>query len=91
VTGGEAERGVLKLLPTVVNTHHRMYRVTCDCGTYLGRTYISHGSPGKDIGTNANKMAKQLHITLTLFRELADCKASRPEYLAARGHIHSSP
>jgi hypothetical protein len=66
-----------------------MYRIVCDCGTYLGRTYLSHGSPGKDIGTNANKMAQQLRIPMALFRELAGCTASRPEYLMARGHNHS--
>ena len=89
MTGGEAERGVLKLLPTVVNTHHRMYRVTCGCGTYLARTFLSHGSSGKDIGTNANKMAHQLRIPMTLFRDLAGCTAGRSEYLLARGHNHS--
>jgi hypothetical protein len=88
VKGGEAERGINKLSPQVVNSGHRIFRITCDCGTLVGRTQLSHGAKGKDIGTLANRMAHQLHIPMGMFSDIVGCSIGRPEYLAARGHAH---
>jgi hypothetical protein len=90
VTGGEAEHGIRKLSPKVVDTDHRMFRVVCDCGVYIGRTHLSHGASGRDLGTLANLMARQLHIPMTTFRDLVGCTIGRAEYLAARGHQHTA-
>jgi hypothetical protein len=88
VTGREAERGLRKLTDQVVDTDHQFFRVLCDCGAYVGRTHLSHGPKGRDIGDLASKMARQLSIPMPLFRDIVTCTAGRAEYLAARGHQH---
>jgi hypothetical protein len=90
VTGADAQRGVRKLDPKEVDTHHRIFRVSCDKGHMIGLTWLSLGSLSDDIGTLANDMARQLHIPIKLFRELVECTAGRSEYLAARDHLHPS-
>jgi hypothetical protein len=89
VNKGEAERGVRKLTDEVVNTGHQVFRVHCDCGAYLGQTHLSHAAKASDIGHLDSEMAKQLHITVALFRDITGCSKKRADYLAARGHQHT--
>lgn len=86
----EAERGVRKLTDDEENRDHQFFYISCpECGETFGRTHLSHGAKGQEIGHRESDMARQLGIPLALFRELADCSKGQPEYLAARGHDHS--
>ena len=85
----EAERGVKKLQPAVIDTSHRMFRITCDiCGQYLARTHLSHQPGGREIGALASSMARQLGISAAIFSEIVDCSKGWADYRAALGHAH---
>lgn len=59
---------------------HITYRVFDDDGTFLGETYISHGET--EIGDPLpGQMARQLGITLKLWKGIIRCPQGRAEYL----------
>jgi hypothetical protein len=88
VTFAEVERAVRKLEPRITETGDRILRVYCPAGHKVGWTKVSRKSgSGKDVGrTIAAAIPNQLGITRLLFREIADCSKSRPEYLVATYH-----
>lgn len=85
----DAERGVRKLTDEEEDRDHQFFFITCECGESLGRTHLSHGPKGRDIGHRESDMARQLGIPLELFRDIAGCSKQRDDYLAARGHDHA--
>ena len=59
---------------------HFTYRVFDDDRTFLGETYISHGET--EIGDPlVGQMARQLNISLPLWRDIIRCPKGRDEYL----------
>ncbi len=59
---------------------HLTYRVFNDDGTFLGETYISHGET--EIGDPLlGQMARELNISLALWRGIIRCPKGRDEYL----------
>lgn len=86
---GEAERGVRKLTDDEVSRAHKFFYVVCDCGENLGRTHLSHGARGEDIGRQREAdMAHQLGVSTGFFRDIVGCTKDRADYLAVRGHQH---
>lgn len=85
----EAERGILKLDPIESSKKHLKYRVVCDCGEYLGQTYLSHPHRSDDYTHLVSSIARQLRVTSPFVRELGACTKGRAEYLVERGHDHS--
>jgi hypothetical protein len=60
---------------------HITYRVYDDSGVFLGETYISHSA--KDIDDNLlSLMARQLKITLPLWKGIIGCTKGRLEYIS---------
>lgn len=60
---------------------HIAYRVYDDSGLFLGETYMSHGA--KDIDDSLlHLMARQLKITLPLWKGIIRCSKGRPEYIS---------
>lgn len=63
---------------------HFTYRVFDDDGTFLGETYISHGET--EIGDPlVGQMARQLSISLPLWRDIIHCPKGRAEYIIEAG------
>ena len=59
---------------------HLTHRVFDDDETFLGETYISHGAT--EIGDPLlGQMAKQLKISLALWRDIVRCPKGRVEYM----------
>jgi len=59
---------------------HLTYRVFNDDRTFLGETYISHGET--EIGDPLlGQMARELNISLALWRGIIRCPKGRDEYL----------
>jgi hypothetical protein len=59
---------------------HLTYKVYDDSGTFLGETYISHSA--KEIDDNLlGPMARQLKITLSLWKKIIGCSKNRSEYI----------
>ncbi|MBN2187546.1 MAG: hypothetical protein JW732_08915 [Dehalococcoidia bacterium] len=59
---------------------HIVYEVFDDDGTFLGQTHMSHS--GKDIDDNLlNLMARQLKITMSLFKGIIKCTKGRADYI----------
>ena len=64
---------------------HLTYRVFDDDGTFLGETYISHGEI--EIGDPLlGQMARELSITLRLWKDIIRCPQGRAEYLQQATH-----
>lgn len=60
---------------------HITYRIYDDDGIFLGETYMSHGA--QDIDDNLlHLMAKQLKITLSLWKGIIKCSKGRSEYIS---------
>ena len=60
---------------------HLTYKVYDDSGVFLGETYISHSA--KDIDDNLlSLMARQLKITLSLWKGIIRCSKGRSEYIS---------
>ena len=59
---------------------HHIYRVSDDDGTFLGETYISRGEA--EIGDPLlGQMARELNISLALWRDIIRCPKGRSEYI----------
>ncbi len=59
---------------------HLTYRVFSDDGTFLGETYISLGETEIE-DPLLGQMARQLNISLPLWRGIIRCPKGREEYL----------
>jgi len=63
---------------------HIAYLVFDDNGILLGETYISHGET--EIGDPlVGQMARQLKISLPLWRDIIHCPKGRAEYIIEAG------
>jgi hypothetical protein len=63
---------------------HIAYLVFDDNGILLGETYISHGAT--EIGDPlVGQMARQLNISLPLWRDIIHCPKGRAEYIIEAG------
>lgn len=59
---------------------HLTYRVFHDDGTFLGETYISHSAT--EIGDPLlGQMARELNISLSLWKDIIRCPKGRAEYI----------
>ena len=78
-TALEVRKGLGKLEAVEKPKKHIVYEVFDD-GTFLGQTHMSHS--GKDIDDYLlNQMAKQLKITMSLFKGIIKCTKSRADYI----------
>ena len=81
-TALEVRNGLGKLEAVEQPRKHIVYEVFDDDGTFLGQTHMSHS--GKDIDDNLlNRMAKQLKITMPLFKKIVRCTKGRADYISA--------
>lgn len=59
---------------------HITYRIYDDNGVFLGETYVSHGNKGIDDNL-LSQMARELKITLSLWKGIIQCSKDRSEYI----------
>ena len=78
----EVRNGLGKLEAVEQPRKHIVYEVFDDDGTFLGQTHISHS--GKDIDDYLlSQMARQLKITMSLFKKIVKCTKGRADYIGA--------
>lgn len=92
MTHGEAADGLKKLDPAFrPGARHPQFRVSCDCGAYLGQTRMSRKRASVQLGAQlVSAMATQLGIDTRLWRDIAGCSKGQREFLTAHGHWHHS-
>lgn len=62
------------------SSRHLTYRIFDDDGIFLGETYISHGAT--EVGDPLlGQMAKELNISLALWKDIVRCPKGRAEYV----------
>lgn len=59
---------------------HITFRVYDESGMFLGETYMSHGKDDVD-DYLLGQMARELKITLSLFKKIIGCSRGRLEYI----------
>jgi len=83
----DVDTGIKKLNPLPKEGDHKVYRVLCPVGHYIGQTHHSHKPGTTEVGPAlVGAMATQLHIDRTFFRDMVGCTKGYDEYLAMRGH-----
>ena len=63
---------------------HFTYRIYDDGDTFLGETYISHGHTEID-NSLFKQMARELNISLPLWRDIVRCPKGRDDYIQEAG------